>query len=731
MGSPHGIPFGNYQLLKRLARGGMAEVFLARQSGLEGFDRVVALKRILPHLVDNDDFVRMFLDEARLAARLSHPHIIHIYEFGKVDEHYFIAMEFLAGVHVGDLIRAAAKDPIPEALIARLGADACAGLHYAHQLRDELGRPLQLVHRDISPPNLLVSHDGVVKIVDFGIAKAVNCVEKTRPGVVKGKYAYMSPEQTTGKSLDGHSDVFSLALVLWELLAGKVAIPRTDQIAAMKMIRDGKIPDIREARPSISPAIADALSMALQVSPSTRCDARTLGVALEECIKSSDSIGSSLELAQWLETRFPREPIIDQEEVLVRGTQQATMATRGTGAVAAAIAAAQPRSADPSAPPSSGSMAQVSSSSSKTDSSDTVALHSSGVLEKVATLGQASHPSTVVPPPEHTAMGSNDFATAQEHELHPGAHQSWQSSQAAAYGYTPSSFNQVANYGPSTISDRRGTPKLVWVVVAGLSLGIGGTAALTMSRSSGSPPEPVVLPSAIVTEGLQAEKTTPDAAPSRPAKDNRPPESAEEKFGGLEVVTDPAGAAIAFGDASPSAISPASFYDVAAGEHRLVISLDGYQTVTRDITVQPGKIRPVAVALLPNVVEEAASVEPKRTETNKKRKNRVARQSSSSRRATTSNHATAAATPPKDKQSILSSSILGQRPSTQPGKLIVRTRPYSEVYHQGKRLGQTPASIELPPGKYVLTFKNPDFSDTKRTVTIKSGDTRRLSFSLD
>ena len=161
-----GIPFGKYQLVKRLARGGMAEVFLAKQSGPEGFNRLVALKRILPHLVDSQDFVRMFLDEARLAAQLSHPNVVHIYDFGKVDEHYFIAMEYVPGVHAGILIKQAEKERLPDVLVARIGADACAGLHYAHELRDVDGRALQLVHRDVSPPNLLVSYDGAVT---FGV----------------------------------------------------------------------------------------------------------------------------------------------------------------------------------------------------------------------------------------------------------------------------------------------------------------------------------------------------------------------------------------------------------------------------------------------------------------------------------------------------------------------------------------------------------------------------------
>ncbi len=325
-----GIPFGKYQLVKRLARGGMAEVFLARQSGPEGFQRMVAVKRILPHLVDSQDFVRMFLDEARLAAQLSHPNIVHIYDFGKVDEHYFIAMEYVDGVHAGDLIKHAETERMPDVLVARIGADACAGLHYAHELRDADGRQLHVVHRDVSPPNLIASYDGSIKLCDFGIAKAVGSIEQTRPGVVKGKFAYMSPEQTIGQKLDGRSDVFSLAVVLWELLAGRVLVPRHDPVDGMRMIRDGRIPPIEEERPDIAPTLAAAMGRALRTRREERCTGLELGRALEEFIKSSsDGIGSTLEIADWVRERFPRDGSGNHSALAIppAGTRQTTGAT--------------------------------------------------------------------------------------------------------------------------------------------------------------------------------------------------------------------------------------------------------------------------------------------------------------------------------------------------------------------------------------------------------------------
>ena len=306
MSEPAGIKFGHFTLGKRLARGGMAEVFLARQRGPEGFDRRVAVKRILPHLAETADFVRMFLSEARLAARLSHPNIVHIYELGQVDGDFFIAMEYVDGIHAGQLIAHAEREPLPPELVARLGADAAAALAYAHRLEDADGSPLALVHRDVSPHNLMVSFDGVTKLVDFGIAKAAIKADETRPGVVKGKYAYMSPEQTVGRPLDGRSDVFSLGVVLWELLAARTIVDRGDVVEAMKVIRDGRWQPIEQAAPRTPPALAKAVGWALAHKRDARATAAQLQAALEAFIKSSPQLATPADLAEWIRPRFAR-----------------------------------------------------------------------------------------------------------------------------------------------------------------------------------------------------------------------------------------------------------------------------------------------------------------------------------------------------------------------------------------------------------------------------------------
>src|SRR6185295_909957 len=200
------------------------------------------------------------------------------------------------------------KEKLPPTLVARIGADAANALNYAHDLRSPTGKAYGLVHRDVSPANIMVSFDGVVKLCDFGIAKAAAMSDqRTNPGQVKGKYAYMSPEQTVAAPLDGRSDVFSLAIVLWELLAGKPIVPRGDPIAAMRAIRDGKLQPIAAAAPGTPALLARAISWGLETRREDRATAADLSAALEAFIKASPEIATAMQVAGWLRQRFPRE----------------------------------------------------------------------------------------------------------------------------------------------------------------------------------------------------------------------------------------------------------------------------------------------------------------------------------------------------------------------------------------------------------------------------------------
>lgn len=218
-----GERIGKYQVIAQLSVGGMAELFLGFTSGPGGFRKYVAIKRILPHVRGQESFVRMFLDEARITAALSHPNIAQVYELGQEEDGLFLAMEFIAGRNLDQLTSAYARrgQPIPLGLSVAVMRDVCLALHSAHTFTNASGQPSPIVHRDVAQKNVMVTYDGVVKLLDFGIAKARDSLERTRAGMVKGTAGYMSPEQVRGEPLDGRSDLFSVGVVLWELVKGE------------------------------------------------------------------------------------------------------------------------------------------------------------------------------------------------------------------------------------------------------------------------------------------------------------------------------------------------------------------------------------------------------------------------------------------------------------------------------------------------------------------------------
>ncbi|HEU4730845.1 MAG TPA: serine/threonine-protein kinase, partial [Kofleriaceae bacterium] len=242
--------FGSYQLIAKLATGGMAEIFLARPT--ESADReVMVLKRILPHLAEDEHFVTMFRDEADLASKLVHKNVCHVHAFGEVGGTWFISMEYLHGVPLSRMMTRLSKGGkmLDFRVVAGIIVQACEGLHAAHEARGPDGQLMNLVHRDVSPPNIMVCADGLVKLLDFGIAKARGANSRTRTGTVKGKNAYMSPEQILGRPLDRRSDVFALAVVMYELLAIRRLFHRDSDFLTFKAITEEPIPEIRERRP--------------------------------------------------------------------------------------------------------------------------------------------------------------------------------------------------------------------------------------------------------------------------------------------------------------------------------------------------------------------------------------------------------------------------------------------------------------------------------------------------
>ena len=240
------LTLGRYQLLSRLAIGGMAEVYLARQGELSGFKTLVVVKKVLPHLAVKPDFIAMFLDEARIASMLDHPNIVRITEVGRAGDEYFLAMELVQGKPLASILQQSekAKTPLPHNLAALVVANAAAGLHHAHQLTDASGHPLGLVHRDVSPQNIMVSFEGSVKVIDFGIARALGRLGDTVSGSLKGKLGYMAPEQARGEQVDARADLFSLGVVLWECVAGRRLFLRENELATLRAVAYDSIPSV-------------------------------------------------------------------------------------------------------------------------------------------------------------------------------------------------------------------------------------------------------------------------------------------------------------------------------------------------------------------------------------------------------------------------------------------------------------------------------------------------------
>jgi serine/threonine-protein kinase len=285
---------GRYQVIDRLATGGMAEVFICLERQLAGLERLIVVKRILPHLAIHDTFVEMFLAEARYVARINHPNVVQIHELGEDGGLPFLSMEYVAGCSLRDLLVAAIESGklLPAGVAIGLALQACAGAHAAHELTDSHGKSLGLVHRDISPHNLMVTNEGHVKLLDFGIAKATEAtgLDNTRTGALKGKVHYMAPEQCKQEPLDRRADVFALGIVAWELLASERLFKRDSELEAMQAIVNGDLRDLRTIRRDLPTVVVAAIEKALIPKKDARFQtAEAMKKALHDASKEFDT----------------------------------------------------------------------------------------------------------------------------------------------------------------------------------------------------------------------------------------------------------------------------------------------------------------------------------------------------------------------------------------------------------------------------------------------------------
>src|SRR5262245_38795012 len=328
------VPFGKYELISRLAAGGMAEIFLARTKSIQGFEKYLVIKKILRNRTNDPEFVRMFLDEARVAATLDHPNIVQIYDVGHVDDEYYIAMEYLRGHNLIEIVRAGAKlgySKPPLEHVMSILSGVCGGLHYAHEKRDFNGRPLEIVHRDITPQNIVITFDGAVKLVDFGIAKAATREVETLAGTLKGKIGYMSPEQCRGQSVDRRSDLFAVGIILYELTTGKRLYHERSDFETLKKIIEGPVPSPRDILPFYPAALNTIVTRCLQKKADDRYQtARDLHADLDAFSRDNQLVTGTVPLAQYMERIFADELAAQKNadaQGLVFASQMATSQT--------------------------------------------------------------------------------------------------------------------------------------------------------------------------------------------------------------------------------------------------------------------------------------------------------------------------------------------------------------------------------------------------------------------
>ncbi|HEX8169739.1 MAG TPA: TonB family protein [Thermoanaerobaculia bacterium] len=351
-----GTKFGQYVLVEKIATGGMAEVWKARMRGVEGFQKIVAIKKILPHLSDNQDFIEMFVDEAKLAAQLNHNNIIHIYDLGKIQSSYYIAMEYIDGYDLKTILRRGEErdHPMSVELALFIASKIASALDYAHRKKDFEDREMGLVHRDVSPQNVLISQEGDIKLCDFGIAKAASKASHTQAGALKGKLQYMSPEQAWGRSIDRRSDIFALATVLFEMLTNRKLFTGDNELSILEQVREARVTAPSQFNDEVTPEIDRIVLKALQKDPANRYQtAGEMARDLDAILYSFRPTPTSADLAIYMHRMSSAEPVMMPQPAVETPAPLPTPAAApmpvAVAAAAAAPIAAAPVAAAPSA----------------------------------------------------------------------------------------------------------------------------------------------------------------------------------------------------------------------------------------------------------------------------------------------------------------------------------------------------------------------------------------------
>ncbi len=692
-----GQPFGRYILERRIALGGMAEIYLARQEGPRGFSRRLVIKRILPHLADDPGFQEMFLDEARLAARLSHPNIVPIFDFGEVDGAFYLAMELVRGPDLRRLYNAAAKAraPLSFALTAKICAGIAEGLHYAHSLTDDDGTPLGIVHRDISPSNVIVSVDGVPRILDFGIAKAASKSHKTQAGTIKGKIGYMPPEQVRGRRIDGRADLYALGVVLYQLVTGRLPFHGEADFAVMQAVVEEPPPRPRRFNADVPEALEEIILTALEKDPEARfASGREMAAELERFVLTHGGPVSTFDIAEAIDgirktLSEPLDPLGTNpsgERYVPASLSEVEEAGEEKGVAAARSMDESAGLGDPatSTPSPEGALLDartriVGSKAVDREPRNTETPEKTGRRE-----GVADDTVTTTAPAAPPEVPELDAPTAL------GAERPGTPPQVAPRLDTPTALGTDRSGGRDTPaggeegkSPRGGRGRLL--LMAGGGLALAGLLALALWPQDTQVPGPTPL----------GRTASPTEGNNRPGNNRLPPTSGPPTSGASASASPPATAST---PATEPVEQPAPLERVQADK------------TPAPPTLEQGNNRQGNNRLPPVPVPAPPASEP----------------------------ATDPTTPPRTPERGQSGSGAAAAPQAQrgsarkaPGYALIKTTPWTKVMKGSKTLGQTPVRVQLPAGRHTLRLVN-DVAGIEELLTleIRPGETVKKSLKI-
>ncbi len=740
------VPFGKYLLLQRVSVGGMAEVFKALPEGAQRIDQIVAVKRILPNIAEDHEFIGMFIDEARLAGQLNHPNICRIYELGRVGDDHYIAMQFLWGRDLLKVINRFKKAgvPMPPPMAAFIAAKACAALHYAHFKRDATGQPLNIIHRDVSPQNVIVGYSGQVKLIDFGVARAASQSQKTQAGILKGKFGYMSPEMIRGLPIDHRSDVFAMGICIHEALTGTRLFYGETDFATLEQVRDANVLPPSVKAPAIPPELDAIVLKALAREVEDRYQsAEALQRALEDMLAAlypgfdEADVGAVMRQAFSYEVAREKQRLavfsdMLQEGKLVRGAALPALSTEAlstSGEQAAAGHGGAAASSEPVTKRSQLTQAQIEELSRDDDLHDekTQIFFSADELDEIREIESEPDALLALPESERKPQISDVI-------MRGGA-------------WSPSHVQRPTPELPST---RPSTPPSRHVSSSGTYQRIGGPdghdlyAEITNPRDVPTMTLPVFHAAEVTSEALLRAPTRRTQmallallSAALVAFGYVVAKAVQTKTGTLEIAAVGAAGALVRVDGVVRGNPPVRVQDLEPGAHTIQIEAQGYELAERKIHLDAGEVIPVSLVLerekpKPRLLPIAPVIEPKHvvptTEALRQPRAPANGRDREPRRVkerdeSAKDEAGAATVDP-----AVSATPEGPAAETTQGELLISTLPWSHVFIDDVDTGRdTPVrALKVEAGPHRVGLRTPDGAMHTVDVFVEPGATVRI-----